>query len=89
VTDASGQRTGTLRFRADGNHLQARLLDGTRQVLARGQGELTPTDEGGTFTLELQGVGGHAGATVSGRFHAPSYSKRGSFQATWRGSCEP
>lgn len=89
-TDASGTITGRLRFRADGNQLTARLWkkDGSQPYdlgvvgdpSATGEGSIDPDSH--SFALSLSDADGNTVARVSGIYADPSYSPRGSFQAT-------
>lgn len=89
-TDASGTITGRLRFRADGNQLTARLWkkDGAAPYDLGVEGDPSATGEGSidpdshAFALTLRDAEGNTVARVSGIYADPSYSPRGSFQAT-------
>ncbi len=77
LTNAKGEPQGRLRFRADGEAIQARVVDDAHQVIATGEGTLNGSD----FSIALKKADGSALATVKGVFDAPSYSPRGHFQA--------
>jgi hypothetical protein len=89
-TDASGTITGRLRFRADGNQLTARLWkkDGAQPYDLSTDGDPSATGEGSidpashAFSFSLSDADGNTVARVSGIYAEPSYSPRGSFQAT-------
>ena len=81
-TDSSGQVTGRLRFRVDGETVRARLMGPDKQLVASGQGSFAIAAGGGSFTLSLARPDGTGAGVVRGLFHSPSYSPRGSFQAT-------
>lgn len=82
----AGRMTGdaaTLRFRIEGSRVQARLLGANDQLLASGSGTATTEPGGGRFKFSIVDADGRT-REFQGLYRAPSYSRRGSFQATWR-----
>ena len=82
-TDASGQPQGRLRMRAEDGKVEARLVANGKES-AQGTGTLTVADQGGSFRFTLVRSDGVTLGEVRGSYADPSYSPRGSFQATLR-----
>jgi len=82
LTTASGKTAGMLRFHANGDKLEGRLLGNENAILARGTGHLDTTAQESTIDLMLNKPDGARFGTIHALFHPPSYSVRGSFEGT-------
>lgn len=83
LTDRSGKRAGSIRFRAaeDGT-LQGQLTDASGAVIASVRGTLVRADDGGSFSAELLDLRGRDLGALTGLFDA-----RGAFQASAEEVC--